>query len=131
MERHQYPNTLIHLLSRRILERVQQRTFTTRKVFTCCPHFADRFKHLLHQQVLVGNERVVIDKFDVVAIVRQLSCRSCIKRQLVAQDIAFLNKQLSKLVFSRFCFFEQTLLDDFVGIGRGEGDPGMKTSLDF
>ena len=117
MKRHQHTDPFIHLLTCRILERIEQRTFTPREVFTGCPHFADRFKHLLHQQVLVGNKRVVIDKFDVVAIIRQLGGGGGIKRQLVAQNIAFLNKQIGQLIFGCSGFFEQTLLDDFVGIG--------------
>ncbi|MNH04504.1 hypothetical protein D3C79_638010 [compost metagenome] len=105
MERHQYAHPFIHLLTRCILESIKQGALTTRKVFTGCPDLANGLEHLLHQQILVRDERIVIDKFDIVAIVGQLCGGGRVKGQLVAQNIAFLDKQIGQLIFGRCGFF--------------------------
>lgn len=46
----------------------------------------------------------MIDKFDIVAIVGQLCGGGRVKGQLVAQNIAFLDKQIGQLIFGRCGF---------------------------
>ena len=131
MERHQYTDIFVHLLACGILECIQQRTFTTGEMFTGSPHFADCFEDLLYQQILIGNERVVINKLNIITVVSKLSCSAGIKGQLVAKNVAFLTEQFCQAVFSVFTFFEQTFLYYLIGIGRGEGNPCVKAPLDL
>ena len=89
-------------------------------MFTGRPHLADRLKDLLHQQVLIRNKGIVVDKLDVVGVVGQLGGGTGIECQLVAQYVALVHKELGQLIFGQLVLFQQTLLDNFVGIGGRE-----------
>ena len=89
-------------------------------MFTGRPHLADRLKDLLHQQVLIRNKGIVVDKLDVVGVVGQFGGSTGIECQLVAQYVALVHKELSQLIFRQLVLFQQTLLDHFVGIGGRE-----------
>ena len=130
VQRDQHADRLLGVAFGSGLEGIQHGTLAARQVQASGASLADRFENLLDKLEVERREGVVEDEIFLVLVAlhgRALAAET----ELILEDVAFFGVQGFQGAAGVAGFFQQTGLDDFVGIGAGKGQSGVEAALNL
>ena len=98
-------------------------------MLTGCTVSTDRSKHTAQQIKLVRDERINLS--EVAAVRIQFFINAIIEQNQVLNDGLFIIIVEEQGLIGRLCFLQNSLTDNFINIGRGQGQSGIKTTLNL